>query len=130
MSSTSKLIALDYDKTYDADYGFWDEFVRMCKVWRYDVILLTYRDERYDWTELMDHIKDGMGVPVYCTRGVAKKWWWEQFGDGRKVDWWIDDNPLAILENSKADREWLEEWRKDGGHLNCDRTEIEYAKAS
>ncbi len=121
--SQPKLIALDYDNTYDAHPEFWNDFIYTSRKWGYDFILLTYRDERYDWTDLMTDLNDVVKVPVYCTRGVAKKWWWEQFGDGRKVDVWIDDNPLAILENSKATREWLAEWRKDDKHLN--RTEVE-----
>lgn len=128
------LIALDYDNTYDRDPDYWDAYIRLSEKFGHEFILLTYRDERYDWTHLMDHLKIRMKVPIYCTRGVAKQWWWDQFGDGRKVDVWIDDNPRAILENSKADRAWLEEWRKDDKHLqdantakHLNRTEVEVA---
>lgn len=111
------LIALDYDNTYDADYEFWDAFVDLGRGHGKDFILLTYRDERYDWTDLLDHIRHNKKIPVYCTRGVAKKWWWEQFGDGRVVDVWIDDRPEAILYNSQLSREGLYEWRRAQAQL-------------
>jgi hypothetical protein len=104
-------IALDYDATYTLDPPFWDEVILLIKHFGHEVFLLTYRDERYDWTDEMTHLEEVMEIPVYCTRGVAKKWWAEHFGPG-KVDVWFDDNPASVFQNSSFAPDALAEWRK------------------
>jgi len=105
---TELKIALDYDSTYDADPKLWNSFIASCKTNGHTIFLLTYRDERYDKTPLLIELEDY--IPVYYTRGVAKRWWAEQFGPG-KIDIWIDDRPESILDNSKFSPEALAEWR-------------------
>lgn len=103
------IIALDYDKTYDADPKMWDEIIKIMKLRDHEVILATYRDERYDTTPLLRKLM--WHTPVFFTRGVAKKWYLEHFGPG-KVDIWIDDNPYSIIQNSDISPENLQKWRE------------------
>lgn len=111
------IIALDYDKTYEVNPDMWDSIIEMFQNWGCEVCLVTYRSPELDWTDLMTHLQDNMGVPVHCTNGVAKAWWMSHFGgDFSKIDVWIDDNPYSIIENSKASPEVLANWR--AGHTD------------
>lgn len=105
------LICLDYDKTYDAMPAIWDRFIDMLNKNGHAVVLATYRDDRYDRTPLLDDL--AKTIPVFYTRGVAKKWWMQQFAPDHYAnpDIWIDDRPEAILSNSGFDREGLQKWR-------------------
>lgn len=111
--STKLLFCLDYDKTYDADPGLWNNFIQSVQNSGHRVILATYRDDRFDKTPLLEEVSKT--IPVYFTRGVAKKWWLEQFApeENGRPDIWIDDRPEAILNNSGLNREGLAEWRKE-----------------
>lgn len=111
MSTKSLLIALDYDKTYDADPDLWQIFANKAVLRGHRIVLATYRDDRFDKTPLLKEAETLF--PVYYTRGVAKRWWLEQFGPEDKVDIWIDDNPEAILYNSKLPKEALAAWREE-----------------
>lgn len=104
------VIALDYDNTYDADPVAWDHFIKIFKGRGHHVVVLTFRDDRYDKTPLLLDLEKS--IPVYYTRGVAKRWWSDQFGPG-KIDVWIDDRPEAIISNSLLDREKLAIWRAE-----------------
>lgn len=112
-------IALDYDRTYDADPEMWDDFIRLAQAMDHEVVLLTYRDDRFDVTPLLERLSET--IPVYFTRGVAKKFWSEQFGPG-SIDVWIDDKPEAILNNSGLPREGLQTWRREVGSVIGDQT--------
>lgn len=103
-------IALDYDLTYTLMPGLWDDFITTAQAAGIYVVLITYRDKDHDWTPLMQHLVDEMRVPVYCTGGVAKRWYSEHFGPGH-IDIWIDDKPEAILNNSTLNPMQLKEWR-------------------
>lgn len=106
------LICLDYDGTYHADPELWSVFITACQSRGHEVILATYRDDRYDQTPLLEELAGR--IPVYYTRGVAKKWWMEQFApiEHAKPSIWVDDRPEAILNNSGYARDSLEEWRQ------------------
>lgn len=104
-------IALDYDATYTEDPLFWDEFITFTRQRGHEICLLTYRDDRYDWTELMTYLTEIMKLELVCTRGVAKKWFAENFMDNPPTIW-IDDNPKSILENSSLGKEGLIKWRE------------------
>lgn len=104
-------IGLDYDQTYTADPELWDKLIELAKAHGHEIFLITYRDDRYDWTEQMNYLEQVMEIPVYCTRGVAKEWWSSHFGPG-KVDVWIDDNVMSIVKNSSFAPDGLAEWRK------------------
>lgn len=110
---TKLLFCLDYDHTYDADPAFWNDFIETAWASGHDVILATYRDERFDKTEHLVFLE--RMIPVYYTRGVAKKWWLEQFAapEHSRPNIWIDDRPEAILHNSGLNREGLKEWRDE-----------------
>lgn len=108
MNTTFKL-GLDYDETFTADRELWTTFIINAQKRGHEVYLVTYRDDRYDWTDDMN-ILQGMGVPIICTRGVAKEWYCIHFGPG-KIDIWIDDKPERIYKNSDATPEFLKEWR-------------------
>jgi hypothetical protein len=112
-NSKGLLICLDYDKTYDRAPPLWDGFIELCSFLGHTVILATYRDERMDNTDLLLDLSKR--IPVYYTRGVAKKWWIEQFAEEAHAhpDIWIDDNPQAIFENSRLSREGLIKWREE-----------------
>lgn len=111
--SSNAVICLDYDKTYDLGPEMWKAVIPAFKAAGFSVILATHRDDRYDRTPLLDDL--ATFIPVYYTRGVAKKWWLQQFAPAHhaNVSVWIDDRPEAILNNSTMTREALVEWRKD-----------------
>lgn len=104
-------IGLDFDQTYTEDPTLWDQFILNALERGHEVYLVTFRDERFDWCELMTHVMYDINIPVYCTRGVAKDFWCQHFGPG-KIDVWIDDQPERVHNNSKMTPEGLEEWRE------------------
>lgn len=104
-------IAVDYDETYTADPDLWYEFMSSARDRGHHVFICTYRDDRFDVDETLAFL-DQDDFQIVYTRGVAKKWWCEQFGPG-KVDIWIDDKPNRIYENSSLSVEGLAEWRSE-----------------
>lgn len=109
---------LDYDETFTADPMFWMDFIDLSKERGHKVVIVTYRDSDLDWTAWLNILKD-LGVPVYCTAGVAKGWWMQHFGEPIHI--WIDDKPERINENSKATPEFLVEWRRNREEVVPDR---------
>lgn len=105
------VIAVDYDETYTADPNFWYRFMLDAKEAGHYPFICTYRDDRYDVDEGLKFLEED-DIDIVYTRGVAKKWWCEQFGPG-KVDIWIDDKPNRIYENSSLSVEGLKEWREE-----------------
>jgi hypothetical protein len=103
-------IAVDFDRTYTSDPHLWLAFMLDAKFAGHDVFIVTARSGQSDRCEMLDDIEFRHDFPVYYTNGVAKRWWCLHNGPG-VVDIWIDDKPEAILENSNATPEWLEEWR-------------------
>lgn len=106
-------IALDYDNTYSADPNFWIQFIQTSMDYGHNVFIVTYRDDRYDRNSDLEFLN--AIIPVYYTRGCAKKWWMNQFApeEHSKVHIWIEDRPESVFENSSFNREQLVEWRKD-----------------
>lgn len=102
-------IAVDYDDTYTADPELWYDFMRTAQDRGHKVFICTYRDDRYDVDAELSYLE--VQFEIVYTRGVAKKWWCEQFGPG-EVDIWIDDKPERIYENSSMPVEKLVEWRE------------------
>lgn len=103
-------IAFDYDGTISEDLEGWLAVMHMMKERGHEVFVVTFRDERHDVNDDLEFIFDE-DFDIYWTRGVAKRWWCEQFGPG-KVDVWIDDKPEAILNNSAYTVEELHVWRE------------------
>jgi len=103
-------IALDYDKTYTADPGFWQKFIQMCKDSGNTVFIVTARSASRDKNDELRMLE--CLLPVYYCDGVAKRWWCMHFGPG-EVDIWIDDKPDNILNNSTFPFSELQLWRDD-----------------
>lgn len=110
-------IGVDYDKTFTADPDLWFQFMHNATDRGHKVFIVTYRDDRFDGTELLQEVLDN-GFEVLYTRGVAKEFWCAHFGPG-KVDIWIDDDPKRIYENSRATPEFLVGWRAGGSPHEC-----------
>lgn len=113
-------IALDYDHTYTADPVMWDDFIAVATLRGHRVSIVTFRDDRFDMTPALKHLRDIVEVPVICTRGVAKKFFMDNFDVS--VDIWIDDRPEGILANSGLSPEGLAAWRLED---QASRSEIE-----
>jgi hypothetical protein len=109
-------ISVDYDNTYTSDPSFWYSFIVDALAKGYNPMIVTYRDERYDMTEALSFLIED-DIPVYFTRGVAKKWWMHQFAkeEHKDIHIWIDDKPHTILNNSELDNNGLKEWRNEQG---------------
>lgn len=109
-------IALDYDKTYNADKEFWDEFVGLCWQYGHEVRIVTARSPKNDRLD-PERISD---LPIIYCDGIAKRFfchWFADDGEGWDPDVWIDDKPEGIDKNSSATREVLETWRKSDDYL-------------
>lgn len=102
-------IAVDYDGTISEDVIGWHTAMVALASAGHDVFIVTFRDKNHDWHDDLQFFYDD-GFEVYCTGGVAKRWWCQQFGPG-EVDVWIDDKPEAIINNSALSREGLLAWR-------------------
>jgi len=102
-------LALDYDHTYTAAPSVWDAIIVFLKAQGHRVSVVTFRDEAHDWTDDLTHLHDVVQVPVYCTRGCAKKPWCE--ARGIDITIWVDDRPAGILADSTLSPSQLEEWR-------------------
>lgn len=108
-------IAIDYDETYTADPALWYQFIQLAKAAGHNPFICTYRDERYDKDETLEFLEQD-DLEVVYTRGVAKKWWCEQFTGLDPVHIWIDDKPNRIYENSTMSVESLGVWREENGY--------------
>lgn len=107
-------IAVDYDGTISEDVNGWSSAMDILRSAGHDVFIVTFRDKEHDWnTDLEFFYQDG--YEVYCTGGVAKRWWCAHFGPGQ-VDVWIDDKPEAIINNSVMHPDELVVWRE--GNIN------------
>lgn len=112
------LIALDYDKTYNADKDFFDSFIELAEHAGHEVVIVTVRHRELDWHPDFARLQDGFGIELYFTDGWPKKKFMEN--EGRVVDIWIDDNPSAIVNggiwspNSPELALWREENKKNG----------------
>jgi hypothetical protein len=102
-------IALDYDKTYDQDPDFWEDFIFLADTYGHDVRIVTARNVELD--NIDDKVPEDV-VIMYCD-GVAKKWWCQHRGDFWEPDVWIDDKPEGILQNGPLTEEQIADWRKN-----------------
>lgn len=88
------IIALDYDETYTADKGLWDNFIEDCKNRGHEIYIVTAR-HGYNYQELLDDGLFSKTDGVYFTGHRAKRSF--MYEQGIDVNIWIDDNPNAIL---------------------------------
>lgn len=93
---TKKLIAVDYDEVISDNHQGWLQILYLFKQIGYKVIIVTYRSSQKDAYEL-DFLKKA-GYEVYFTNHIAKDAYLKE--KNIKVDIWIDDYPLSILESN------------------------------
>lgn len=108
-------IAVDYDGTISEDVEAWYSAMEVLRNAGHDVFIVTFRDKEHDWNDDLEFFYEE-NYEVYCTGGVAKRWWCEQFGPG-DVDVWIDDTPEAIIANSVFPRDKLALWREENARV-------------
>lgn len=79
------LIALDYDKTYTADPGLWDQFIKLAVDRGHEVRIATMR--------FPEESIEGLSIPITYTSRKAK------FGC-MPADIWIDDTPQYLFQDA------------------------------
>lgn len=86
-------IGLDYDETYTRDPGAWDAMISLFRARGHCVYLVTWRylDECGPVVRDLDGKVDG----IFPTGRKGKEKY--MYGQGIRIDVWIDDNPSAIL---------------------------------
>jgi hypothetical protein len=95
-------VALDYHNTYSADPKFWDTFIYMCWMRKWDVYCITHHVGEKQNEKLMDSI--GKILPKDCiifTMGKAKQDYVDSIG--LKIDIWIDNNPIHIVQDPDSE---------------------------
>ena len=78
--------ALDYDGTYTADRGLWDEFIKLAQARGHVVTILTMRYQNYKET-----IKDAPCEVIYTGRKAKYNFYLANI--------WIDDQPHLIVND-------------------------------
>ena len=86
---TAQTFAIDYDGTYAAAPGVWDQFITAARMAGHDVLICTGR--------AFAPINLRKDVEVHCTAGQAKRDYLRDLGISISV--WIDDDPLPITQN-------------------------------
>lgn len=107
-------IAVDYDKTFTTNKGFWLEFMIRAQELGWEVFIATQRHPELDWNEDFDQLEAWHDIKTYFTDGKAKKQALEELGI--YVDIWVDDMPEKILHDSTwgPDSPELAAWRANG----------------
>jgi len=91
-------VALDYHNTYSADPKFWDTFIYMCWMRKWDVYCVSHTTDDKEKKDLFDSIGKVIGKKnVILTEGQAKQPYCEKHNID--IDIWIDNNPLHIIED-------------------------------
>ena len=91
-------VALDYHNTYSADPKFWDTFIYMCWMRKWDVYCVSHATDPKEIEDLYDSIGKVIGKDnVIMTDGKAKKPFVEKLGID--IDIWIDNNPIHIIDD-------------------------------
>ena len=91
-------VALDYHNTYSADPKFWDTFIYMCWMRKWDVYCVSHTTDDKEKEDLFDSIGKVIGKKnVILTEGQAKQPYCEKHNID--IDIWIDNNPLHIIED-------------------------------
>lgn len=80
------LIAIDYDKTWTTDPGFWSQFVASARQFGHSVVMVTGRRPSMPVPIV--------GIPVVYTSNEMKRK--AATAAGYSVDVWIDDTPETI----------------------------------
>lgn len=88
-------IALDYDDTWTASPGMWEEFVSLAMSYGHRIKIVTFRPPDMpvptDFYNMFSR-----AVPVYYTAGISKRQYMED--QGIPIAIWIDDKPELIVK--------------------------------
>lgn len=87
-------IAIDYDDTYTADPGLWDQFIASARERGHKVWIVTCRR---DTPENREEVQVP-GCRVFFTNLGSKLDFVKVKRAGMKIDIWIDDDPRCIWE--------------------------------
>jgi hypothetical protein len=91
-------VALDYHNTYSADPKFWDTFIYMCWMRKWDVYCVTHHTGQKQNDKLMDSIGKILDKDhIIFTMGKAKEPYVKSIG--LDIDIWIDNNPDHIIND-------------------------------
>ena len=91
-------VALDYHNTYSADPKFWDTFIYMCWMRKWDVCCVSHTTDDKEKKDLFDSIGKVIGKKnVILTEGQAKQPYCEKHNID--IDIWIDNNPIHIFQD-------------------------------
>ena len=91
-------IALDYHNTYSADPKFWDTFIYMCWMRKFEVYCITHHTGEKQNEKLMDSIGKILDKDhIIFTMGKAKMDFVKKLGI--EIDIWIDNNPIHIIQD-------------------------------
>jgi hypothetical protein len=91
-------IALDYHNTYSADPKFWDTFIYMCWMRKFEVYCITHHTGEKQNEKLMDSIGKILDSDhIIFTMGKAKENYCKSIG--LDIDIWIDNNPIHIIQD-------------------------------
>ena len=91
-------IALDYHNTYSADPKFWDTFIYMCWMRKFEVYCITHHTGEKQNEKIMDSIGKILDKDhIIFTMGKAKMDYVKSLGI--EIDIWIDNNPIHIIQD-------------------------------
>ena len=95
-------IALDYHNTYSADPKFWDTFIYMCWMRKFEVYCITHHTGEKQNEKLMDSIGKILDKDhIIFTMGKAKEDYCKSIG--LSIDIWIDNNPIHIVQDPDSE---------------------------
>ena len=96
-------IALDYHNTYSADPKFWDTFIYMCWMRKFEVYCITHHTGEKQNEKLMDSIGKILDSDhIIFTMGKAKMDYVKSLGI--EIDIWIDNNPIHIIQDPDTEQ--------------------------
>ena len=96
-------IALDYHNTYSADPKFWDTFIYMCWMRKFEVYCITHHIGEKQNEKLMDSIGKILDKDhIIFTMGKAKMDFVKKLGI--EIDIWIDNNPIHIIQDPDTEQ--------------------------
>jgi hypothetical protein len=92
-------IALDYHNTYSADPKFWDCFIYMCWMRKWEVFCITHHTGKKQNDKLLDSIGKILDKDhIIFTMGEAKMDYIKEHHN-IDIDIWIDNNPIHIVQD-------------------------------
>jgi len=96
MMAEPKIIGVDFDETISDNESGWLQVLTLLERLGYHVVIVTWRTPK-TYPEDLQFLVD-RGFAVYYTSLQAKQDY--MAAKGIRVDIWIDDNPLAIVQDA------------------------------